>query len=332
VVLLNDDDLGYAKIRFDDESMATLQREGIGAFTDSLPRALAWTAFWDMTRDAELAARDYVTLALAGAARESNASVLESLHANIIAAVDRYVARTAQAATRADVASVARARVFEAEPGSDAQLAWVRLFLRTTSSDEDLAMVSALRDGSRSIDGVPVDTGMRWGLTTALARHGRIGQAEISEDLAADHTTAGAERAMAVLASRPTAEAKAEAWFQIMDTTETTNGVIQAILGARRDWTGASFLQPTQTELLTPYVELYFKALADLWVSRPHEMAELISIGLYPGLLVSADTIERTDAYLANESPNPALRRILLEGRSEVERALKAQELDAIAS
>jgi aminopeptidase N len=221
-------------------------------------------------------------------------------------------------------------RMIAAEAGSDEQLAWVRLFLRAAGSDDDLALIAALRDGSRSIDGMAIDTDVRWGLTTALARHGRIGEPEISADLADDRTTAGAERAMAVLASRPTAEAKAEAWFQLIDTAESTNGVIRAIVGARRDTAGAGLFQPTQQELLHPYVELYFKALADVWENRPHEIANLIATGLYPRAAASAETIERTDAYLASDSPAPALRRILIEGRDDVERALRAQERDGV--
>jgi aminopeptidase N len=332
LVMLNDDDLAYAKIRFDDESMETLQREGVASIAESLPRALAWGALWDMVRNAEASARDYVRLAMAGAAREPATGAIESLHANVLIALDRYVARDAVAAVRADVASTARARAFDTEPGSDAQLAWVRLFLRTAASDDDLALIAGLRDGARTIEGVAIDTDLRWALATALARCGRIGPPEVSEELTADHTTAGAERAMAVLATRPSAEAKAEAWAQIMDTAETTNGVIRAIVGAGRNSTGAGFSQATQTELLQPYVELYFKVLADLWENRPHEIASLISTGLYPSLLVTPDVIARTDAYLAKAAAPATLRRILLEGRDDVERALRAQELDAIAS
>src|SRR5215472_6552613 len=65
LVLVNDDDLTYAKIRLDPHSMDTLLAS-IGTFTESLPAALCWAAAWDMCRDGELAARDYVRLVLAG--------------------------------------------------------------------------------------------------------------------------------------------------------------------------------------------------------------------------------------------------------------------------
>jgi len=65
LVLVNDDDLSYAKVRLDDHSLRTLV-SSIGMFDQSLPATLCWAAAWDMCRDGEMAARDYVRLVLAG--------------------------------------------------------------------------------------------------------------------------------------------------------------------------------------------------------------------------------------------------------------------------
>jgi aminopeptidase N len=58
-------------------------------------------------------------------------------------------------------------------------------------------------------------------------------------------------------------------------------------------------------------------------------MAQQIVVGLYPALQVSQATLDATDAWLASAQPPPALRRLVVESRSGVERALKAQAADA---
>ena len=78
LVLVNDDDLTYAKVRLDERSRATVVAH-IGEIEESLPRALCWSAAWDMTRDAEMPARDYVRLVHSGIARESDIGVVQSL-------------------------------------------------------------------------------------------------------------------------------------------------------------------------------------------------------------------------------------------------------------
>src|SRR5829696_8523322 len=59
LLLVNDDDLTYAKVRLDERSLATLVAR-VADIDDPLPRAMCWGAAWDMTRDGEMAARDYV--------------------------------------------------------------------------------------------------------------------------------------------------------------------------------------------------------------------------------------------------------------------------------
>jgi aminopeptidase N len=326
-VLLNDDDLTYAKIRFDDVSTATLRAVGIGAFADSLPRALCWLSTWDMVRNGELAARDYLDLALRSLPTETNIGLVNAVQLNLLTALDFYVAPQARAAASASVAEFARHHLMWAPPGGDFQLAWARLFIRVAVSDDDLELVSGLRDGSATVDGLTIDNDLRWRLLTALARSGRIADDVIGAELAADQTTSGTERAAAAMASRPTAPAKAEAWDQVINQTDLANGLIEAMVGSRRSSGG--FAQPTQLDLLEPYVEPYFEAIKGLWESRPAEIASLITTALYPRLLASPALIARTDAYLETAGPIPAVQRILREARDDMQRAVRAQQVDA---
>ena len=63
LILLNDDDLGYAIVRFDDRSLATLT-ESIGAFRDSLARTVTWSAVLDMVQRAELSVPAFIRILL----------------------------------------------------------------------------------------------------------------------------------------------------------------------------------------------------------------------------------------------------------------------------
>jgi aminopeptidase N len=328
LVLLNDDDLTYARIRLDDRSLATL-RDSIGTLTDSLPRAVCWAAAWDMVRGAELAARDYIDMVLGGIDRETDIGVVELLHANLVTALTSYVVPTARDATTSKVAAAARSRMSATEPGSDAQLAWARLFCRLAAGDDDMAFIAALRDGTGTVNGLAIDTDMRWALVGALTRNGRLDAAEIEAERLHDNTTAGNENAAGALAARPTAEAKEAAWASVIERADLPNRTQERIIGgARRNPAAVGMVQSSQRDLLAPYVSRYFDVIRDVWARRTTEIARTIASGLYPRLFGSEDALARTDALLAADDLPAALRRLLREERAELARSLAAQQRD----
>ncbi|WP_037859794.1 aminopeptidase N [Streptomyces sp. NRRL S-340] len=322
VVLLNDDDLSYAKVRLDEQSLAFVT-EHLGDFASSLPRALCWASAWDMTRDGELATRDYLSLVLSGIGKESDIGVVQSLHRQVKLAIDLYADPAARDAllTRWTDATLAHLRA--AEAGSDHQLAWARAFAATARTPEQLDLLNALLEGTQTIEGLAVDTELRWAFVQRLAAVGRFDEAEIAGEYERDRTAAGERHAATARAARPTEEAKAEAWASVVDSDKLPNAVQEAVI--------AGFVQTDQRELLAPYTERYFEVLKDIWASRSHEMAQQIAVGLYPAVQVEEDTLRRTDEWLASAAPNAALRRLVSESRAGVERSLKAQAADAAA-
>ncbi|MGI5198018.1 aminopeptidase N [Streptomyces sp. CA-288835] len=320
VVLLNDDDLSYAKVRLDEQSLAAVTQH-LGDFEASLPRALSWASSWDMTRDAELATRDYLSLVLSGIGKESDIGVVQSLHRQVKLALDLYAAPAWRdtGLTRWTVAALEHLRA--AEPGSDHQLAWARAFAATARTAEQLDLLEGLLSGSETIEGLAVDTELRWTFVQRLAATGRFDEAEITAEYERDKTAAGERHAATARAARPTEEAKAEAWASVVESDKLPNAVQEAVIGG--------FVQTDQRELLAPYTEKFFAAVKDVWDSRSHEMAQQIAVGLYPSVQVSQDTLDRTDAWLASAEPSAALRRLISESRSGVERALRAQAADA---
>ncbi|TLS42446.1 aminopeptidase N [Streptomyces montanus] len=322
IVLLNDDDLSYAKVRLDEDSLAFVT-EHLGDFEASLPRALCWASAWDMTRDAELATRDYLSLVLSGIGKESDIGVVQTLHRQVKLALDLYADPAWREAglTRWTEATLAHLRA--AAPGSDHQLAWARAFAATARTPEQLDLLEGLLDGGETIEGLAVDTELRWTFVQRLAAVGRFDEAEIAGEYERDKTAAGERHAATARAARPTEEAKAEAWASVVESDKLPNAVQEAVIGG--------FVQTDQRELLASYTEKYFAAVKDVWESRSHEMAQQIAVGLYPAVQVSQDTLEKTDAWLASAEPNAALRRLVSESRSGIERALKAQSADAAA-
>ncbi|GAA2440341.1 aminopeptidase N [Streptomyces macrosporus] len=323
VILLNDDDLSYAKVRLDAESLAVVTGH-LGDFPESLPRALCWASAWDMTRDGEMATRDYLELVLSGIDKESDIGVVQSLQRQVKLALDLYAAPSWRDTGLLRWSEAALERLRTAEPGSDHQLAWARALAATARTDEQLDLLAGLLDGSERIEGLTVDTELRWALLHRLVATGRADEAAIEAELERDRTSAGERHAASARAARPTAEAKAEAWASVVESDKLPNAMQEAVIGG--------FVQTDQRELLAPYTARYFEAVKDVWESRSHEMAQQIAIGLYPALQVSEETLRATDAWLESAEPSAALRRLVVESRAGVERALKAQAADAAAA
>jgi aminopeptidase N len=323
LVLLNDDDLSYAKIRLDDRSLGTLIT-AIGEFTESLPRTLCWVAAWDMSRDAEMAARDYIRLVLEGISKETDIAVVQMLLRQARSAAEYYVDPAHLGETRLWLAEGLYRLMREAAPGSDEQLAYSRAFTSAALSDEHLATVRGLFDGSAPLEGLTVDTDLRWALLKRLAATGRATDAELDAELSRDDTATGRRHAAEAFASRPTAAAKADAWAAVVEQDSLPNAIQTATI--------AGFAQPHQRDLLEPYVNRYFAAIKDIWASRTNETAQNIVVGLYPGLLASDQLLRRTDSWLEQDGGPPALRRLVLEGRDGVARALRAQSRDREAA
>ena len=207
LVLVNDDDLTYAKIRLDDHSLRTLV-DSIGEFTDSLPAALCWSAAWDMVRDGEMAARDYVRLVLSGISSVADISVVQTLLRQAGQAVRRFADPAWRQTGLALMARALRDLLHDAPADSDTQLAYVRAFAGVAISADDLALLAGLLDGSVVLDGLTVDTDLRWSLLWRLVSRGVCGKDEIDAELARDATDAGERHAAACRAAIPTAEAK----------------------------------------------------------------------------------------------------------------------------
>ena len=322
LVLLNDEDLTYCKIRFDADSLETL-RTGLGDIRDELARALAWSAVWNLTRDGLMPARDYVALVLRFAGQEGNIGVLQSLHAQSKTAVDLYAAPEWRAEGARKLADGALNELRAAVPGSDHQLAWARFLAQTAGGAEHLGLVRGLLAGSARIDGLEVDQELRWSLWLALAAAGQATDEELAGELASDNTAGGKRQYTQCLAARPTPEAKAAAWSAVTDSDELPSALVEA--------NSAGFAIPAQRDLTALYAAPYFKLLERVWAERTIEIAMRIVSGFFPIAQTNEQTLAEADAWLdGHPQAAPALRRLVLERRDDLARALRAQACDRV--
>ncbi|MBB2910922.1 aminopeptidase N [Streptosporangium becharense] len=322
LVLINDDDLTYAKVRLDERSLRTLVEGGISRFSESLPRALCWSAAWDMTRDAEMSTRDYLALVVSGIESVKDITVAQTVLRQARQAVQQYADPAWRAEGMSRLASALRALVTAAEPGSDHQLAYVNALAATAVSEDDLAFLAALLDGSLVLDGLTVDADLRWTLIQGLVSGGVLGEEAIAEELVRDATATGERSAANARAAIPTAEGKERAWASITGGDLSGAVLRSTILG---------FMDPRHPELLEPYAEKYFSEIGRIWKTWTSDSAQNFANGCYPALAISPETVARTQDLISAEQPPQALRRLLLEGADGISRALRAQAKDTTA-
>ncbi|MFG2137342.1 aminopeptidase N [Streptomyces sp. NPDC048650] len=323
LILVNDEDLTYCKIRFDEGSLTTL-RARLGELADPLARALCWAALWGLTRDGLMPARDYLDLVLRFAGRETDIGVLQSLHAQARVALEQYSAPGRREAAARELAEGALRELRLAEPDSGHQLAWARHFASVASSPADLQLLQGLLDGTARIDGLTVDQELRWTFLEPLASHGVADESVIAAELARDDTASGKRHQIRCLAARPSAGIKAQAWADVVASDALSNALVEATI--------SGFVQFGQRELLAPYAPRYFEMVERVWQERSIEIAMSVVRGLFPGWLVAQSTLDAADAWLAEHADAaPALRRMVAEERDDLGRALRAQACDEAA-
>ncbi|MFF3570624.1 aminopeptidase N [Nocardia jiangxiensis] len=328
LVLINDDDLTYCSVRLDPESLETVTAR-IADIAESLPRTLCWSAAWEMTRQAEMRARDFVALIRRGVGAESEIGVVQRLLMQANTALSSYADPEWAAATGwpefADrLLELARA----AEAGSDHQLAFVNALTVARLSPAHTGVLHALLSGDPADAGLPglaVDTDLRWRIVQALAASGVI-DAEgvetpvIDAELDRDPTAAGRRQAASAATARPQAAVKQSAWDSVLTDDSLPNITTRAIVGG--------FAPNGQAELLAPYVERYFAEIPAVWERRSSEVAQTVVVGLYPHWAIADEAVAVADKFLAGDHP-PALRRLVVEGKAGIERSLRARAFDA---
>jgi aminopeptidase N len=319
LLLLNDDDLTFAKIRLDEKSLATAI-ESLGEIPASLPRALIWSAAWDMTRDGQMSTSAFLDLVIRALPKEDFIPVVQRImmQTRVAAAMYSAPAKREQNLARLADAYLDWTRTFEA--GSDTQFAAAKNFITIARTEEQIAVVQGLLNGSVSIEGLKVDADFRWMLINRLAVLGRITQAEIDTEAASDVTAAGKRNAASASAALPDRANKQRVWDELLSENDMSNEILGAVV--------AGFMPLDQADLVADFIEPYFAMLSDVWSTRSNEIAQTLTNGLFPAIQIRPDVVERTNQFLATAELPFGCKRLVGEGRDGLVRALNAQAAD----
>ena len=321
LLLLNDNDLAYAKIRLDERSRVAALGN-LSGIEDSLARTLVWTAAWDATRDGEAPASEFIDLVLGHIATETESTTILTLLRQLVTTGTLYVAPQKREQTLVKIADGLIALAESAQAGSDSQLQFTKYVPQFARTAAQLNWLDDLLSGGKKLAGLDVDQDVRWELTIGLVVGGRFGEAEIAAELARDNTANGQKFASAARAAIPTEAGKAEAWRILTETEEYSNTLVNAA--------SLAFGRVNDTALLEPYMDKYLENAERLWDERSYHIAAYLLNNLYPVQLANQQLADKTRALIERDTikAKPALRRILIESLAGLERGLTAQKAD----
>ena len=318
LLLLNDGDYTFVKIRLDEKSAQT-SATGLRDIEDRVSRALIWGAAWDMTRDAEMRTTDYLNMVLGADLGSIEIGVAQQLLLQARSAIEQFGNPENRAVNRDALAASLIEALAKTEPGSDHQLAFVKNIAGISRTKEHIALIAGWLDGSATPAGLEVDTDLRWQLVARLVALGELAETAIDEELERDNTAGGQRQAASARAGIPTAEAKLNAWKAVIEDHNLANALLESTVGG--------FSQPDQRELLAPFVDKYFAVIAEVWETRTNEIAQTLTLGLFPSLLGSPEILAKADAFIAGSSDVGAVR-LIRELRDNVARSLRCQAVD----
>ena len=319
LLLINDHDQTYAKLRFDDRSVATMKKY-LGQLDDSLARGLIWASLWDSTRDGELSASDYIEIALNALKGETDISMITATFMQIDTAIWAYLAPKNRDAVRLSVANTAQELLASAKPGSDAQLQYARAFANNAFTPAQFESLKSMLNGS--VDGLLMDADLRWYIFLCGVKRGIFGVSDIQVEGDRDKTAHGKQYVAYAHAALPNHEAKAAAFKSI--TTDDLSNTIHS-------YKCRGFNENIHCDLLEAFVDEYFDAILKVWSTKGYEIAETTATLTFPTWAISDETVKKAQHWLdvTGKDASAALRRTVAEGRDAMTRSLKARAVDA---
>ena len=323
LLLLNDEDLSYTKLRLDERSLSTVVHH-LSGIQSSLARALCWAAAWDMVRDAEMAARDYVELVTRALPKESDINLVSTQMRFVSTVLSQYTDPGWMPTGWRLVSDAARHAISEAAEGGGFQLAWTRMFISSARADDELATLKEWLAGYGVPNGVKIEGELRWQLVQALVANGAADPSIIADEHAADRTAAGEIGAALATALIPTLASKEAVWLEMTTEPDLINSRNRALV--------LGFQHPAQVELTAPFMRRFFEDAANVWKIRDSEPGQEFMVLAYPVYQVSPETVAAAEAWLAEDGHPAPLRRLIAEGNDRVKRSIRARERDAAAS
>ncbi|HEY7144689.1 MAG TPA: aminopeptidase N [Streptosporangiaceae bacterium] len=329
LLLPNDGDFSYCKIRLDPVSRDTLA-SSLGRLADPLSRAVAWNGVRDLVRDGELAPRQYVALAACHLPAETDGSIAGHVigYARWTVA-DSYLPPGLRGDALADLTSLCR-DLLSAHPAGGAgeaggasgaggddemRLIAARGLIDSAAGPDDISALRSWLAAGRVPGGPDLDSRLRWQILLRLAVLGAASRAEVEHHADRDGTAAGQLSAARCRAALPDRDAKQAAWTAMQSGTLSGYELTAAAQG---------FWQADQAELLAGYVPRYFTELAGAAAAGAADLARAWCRHGFPHHAADAATVRAGEQCLETGvlgQGSGSLRRLLADQVEDLRRA-----------
>ncbi|GAB2838890.1 aminopeptidase N [Streptomyces deserti] len=320
LLLLNDGDLTYAKIRFDPESFTAI-RTALSGLPEPLTRAVVWNALRDAVRDGELPATAYLETARTHLPHETDLALVQGVLAfACVHIANRYLTPEERPAALSTLSALCRDFIRRTEDGDHPglRLIAVRHCIDVAAHPDTIA--AWLADGT--VPGGPeLDPELRWRILARLAVLGATDEAAIAAELDRDPSATGREGAARCRAALPDEDAKARAWQAMFTDDDLSNYLFTA--------TAQGFWQPEQADLVRPYVPRFYQDAVAVAARRGPAIAEAAGRWAFPAHAVDAENLRLGEECLRDADPIPALRRKLADQLDDLARALRVRQAQA---
>ena len=321
LVVPNHNDHAFAKVALDEVSL-TYVREHLERVDDALLRQLIWQSLWNMVRDQQLRSQDYLALVAGKITTEKDKELIETVLANVSAAIARYVPEDRKEAEAHRFFGVAW-DALNGAPQGDLQIIWARTLIGLALSPDDIRKAARLADGELTVPGLTVDQDMRWEIAARYVAYGiEEAQARVSAELQRDPSDRGQRAELRCRTSVPDPVVKGEAWDRFLGEGYGSLHLTRAAMGG--------FQWSVQRPLIEPYVERFFQGVSDVFEKRENEFARTYFAGMFPGYRVEESTLERSQKLLDEIGDrSPLLARSLREANDDLARAIACRTFAA---
>ncbi len=317
LLLLNDGDLTYTKVRFDQTSQQALP--GLLATLSPLNRGMVWCQLLLGVKDGAFPAAEHLRMVSQMIAVEDELSIIaEVLEQARNDVADRFLDRALRPALMKQVADALRDRLAATPAGDEKQITLFRGLIDFTADQAELA---GWLEGAGLPDGVQLDADLGWRVRYRLAVLGGLDADGIKAAREAQPGGQTPQWADKCEAARPDPAAKEAAWQAMMTDKELSSYGV---------WARAEgFWQPEQDELTEPYVARFFAEIPDAARLRGDRVLETMLIFLYPRFAATRHTLDLAAELLARDDLSVPLRTRTIDFTDDLRRVVEARVVEA---
>jgi aminopeptidase N len=315
-IFLNDQDYAYGRFLLDDRSRKAVF-EQLGGISDVFERTLLWGSLWDSVREAELAPREFVELALRLLPQEADEQLTQNLIGRLTTALHRYV----NPKVRAEIVPRAEALVSDRmlhSSSQDLRIIWFRGLRAVAETAQGRAQLKDLLTGKLAVPGVELRPLDRWAIvTTLIALHDADAEAFFASEQKRDTTGDGQKYAYAAQAASPESTSKQRYFREYLRISARPEDWIEQSLGAFNSW--------NQSELTLPYLKPALEALPQIKHERKIFFL-LVWLNAFIDGQQSVEAQAQVHEFLRRAALDKDLRLKILEVSDELDRTVKIRQ------